>query len=197
MRLKETTIIKCCMPFCCFGAYDAEVIAHWIMMWDFFVLFVAIFYDLWTVDIIGYWPLFFMVFHAILLFMVVYDLRQPENRLQFTLCYNYYRIFVAFGFIVLGIVSIIFSYVAIANPKVEKQYNTYNWFIFYAWVAIIIGVIQGLTVIQMFKALRAIRSISAYEYNAKELNSSITSQRTAILGTRSHGAILMTSPYDI
>jgi hypothetical protein len=197
MRLQNTSKIKCCFPLCCLNPGDPDSVSNWIVIWDFFVLFWVILWDLWYVEQIGYVPLIFNLFYITLLFFVVFDLRHPENNLQLTSCFNYFRALACVGFLLAAIASLIFMFILVANPLREHQYFSWRWFLFYFFMTTIIGLVQYSTVYKLREAIRILRSNNVYDNNINQLGFNLAHQKSLgmLSSTMLNRSDLMDVPY--
>lgn len=150
--------LSCCVPCCCFGPYEPEGIAAWILIWDFVVAFLWYFYCIWNANYYGYLFLFVTFFYICILFFVVYDFRRAKKSLTCVQAFNYFRFALTAAMYILCIATFILFFIALSNVETEDIYRTSNWYIFYFFLTLVVALINTSTGLKMIKVINAMRS---------------------------------------
>jgi hypothetical protein len=185
--------LKCCVPCCCFGPYEPEGIAAWILIWDFVVAFLWYFFGIWNASYYGYLYLFITFFYICIIFFVVYDFRRSRKTLSCVQAFNYLRFGITAALYLLCLASFVLIFITSSNPEAEDIYRTANWYIFYFFLSMVVALINTSVGIKMLQVIRAMRStemdLGGQDSKKQKLNSSfgVDTRRNLTLIPESYG----------
>lgn len=162
--------IRVCFPFCCLGTIEPSKMVFFTVMWDIFVFVAWFIYNLVLMDEITVAPLIISFIFILLLFPVVWDIRDPWGKFYILRYYRYVRIVQASLMSAAGLIFFILIFVYIANSTLEgtlmTKYMALGLFIF----LLPSSVIHWGTVVTMHRALRMMRSNRLHDETNKGLS---------------------------
>jgi len=161
--LRSSTEMTCCCPFCFMGTIEPSKVALFTVIWDMFLLFSWFIYNMTMIDTVTIAPLIINFGYILFMFIVLWDLRDPNGNFSIIKYYNYFRIAAAGVMSIFALSMFILLFVFLANDSLEKEYLNSNWALGFFLFFTPASIIEWGTVIGTHKALKLMSSVPMNE----------------------------------
>lgn len=132
-----------------------------------FVLFCWFIYNVTMIDYVTIAPLIINFAYILFMFLVLWDLRDPNGHLQLVKYYSYFRIFTAFLMTIFAITCFILIFVYVANPALEGTVLSMGWVIAFFLFFTPASVVQWGTIITLRKTIQIMEHLPGGGANSR------------------------------